>query len=90
MGLQDILKSPLFNTSFSFILGIGLIAILRPLCKGNACNIFKAPPVKEWDGIVYRIGEECYEYSTKSVKCPGSGEIEAFKDDFNRRESVIQ
>lgn len=89
MGLQDILKSPQFNIAFSFILGIGIVAIARPLCKGEACTLFKAPPVKEWDGAVYRIGGDCYEYTTKTIQCPGSGEIEAFKDNFNRRPSII-
>lgn len=95
--IQRILKNPLFNIAFSFLLGVGLVAIFRPMCKDSTgqpteCKIDKAPPVKDWDGAVYRIGSKCYEFKTQTIECPKDKTqyIEAFKSDFQKRESPIQ
>ena len=94
--LTDLLKSQMFNIMFSFAVGIGIIAILRPVCKGEACNQMKAPPIKEWDGYVYRMGSKCYEYKSDVIECPSNGgSIESFRSfsefqgDFERRQSRL-
>ena len=91
--LTDILKSQMFNVIFSFALGLGVIAILRPICKGDQCNQIKAPPIKDWDGFVYRMGAKCYEYTSKIVECPvekGSKDlIESFEGEFEKRRSRL-
>jgi hypothetical protein len=84
----EIMKTENFNIFFSFVLGLGIVAMLRPICKGNACAINKAPPVKDWDGAVYRLGADCYEYKAVPVQCPpeGSQDIyESFKSMNNAR-----
>jgi len=87
--LTDLLKSRMFNIIFSFAVGIGIIAILRPICKGDKCNITKAPPLTDWDGFVYRMGSKCYEYKSNIVECPNDGFIESFTDKFQQRRSLI-
>jgi hypothetical protein len=79
----------MFNIIFSFAVGIGIIAILRPVCKGDTCNIIKAPPLTEWDGFIYRMGAKCYEYKSEIVECPKEGFIEGFEGAFAKRSSVI-
>ena len=79
MTLLSILRDERFHPAFSFLLGLGIICIIRPMCKGDDCNIKKAPTEKDFDQYVYRIGgDECYEFKTKPVSCPPSGAIEAF------------
>lgn len=90
MNLKEMLNRPGFNIMFSLLLGIGMVTIIRPLCKGAECLINRSPPVKDWDGKVFRIGSECYEFNTVTVKCPGKDEIESFRDNFNRRTSIIR
>ena len=68
--IQKLLNTDMFSIVFSALLGIGLIAILHVPCKGEHCTVKKAPPVKEWDGAVYRIGADCYEYKASTIKCP--------------------
>jgi hypothetical protein len=81
MGLLEILHDGRFNTFFSFVIGIGLICILRPMCSGSDCNINKAPAEKDFDKYVYRMGNSsCYEFKTEIMKCPSSGAVEAFKE----------
>ena len=93
MKINSILHDEKFNYFFSLILGVGLICILRPMCSGKECQVSKPPLEKDFDKYVYRLGEKCYEFKTKIVKCPESGAIEAFKscssDAFQRRVSPI-
>lgn len=77
--IERVLKNPRFNTIFSIVLGMALVFIAFPLCKGKECKaIEKAPSVKEMTGKVYRHGEKCYKYTSKTVKCPKQGVIESF------------
>ena len=77
--LSDFLKSKMFNVIFSFAIGVGLVAILRPVCTGDSCKITKAPTPSEWDGFVYRMGSKCYEYKSAIEECPkDSSAIESF------------
>jgi hypothetical protein len=87
--LTDLLKSQMFNVIFSFAIGIGVIAILRPICKGDHCNQIKAPPIKDWDGFVYRMGAKCYEYKSTITECPSDGFIESFQGQFEQRKSRL-
>lgn len=102
MGLPEILKDTRFNTFFSFVLGIGIICILRPMCSGPDCNINKPPAEKDFDKYVYRMGSNsCYEFKTEIMKCPPSGAVEAFeqnssntdtdsfRDQFARRSTIV-
>ena len=81
MGILQVLQDAKFNVFFSFILGIGLICILRPQCLGSECNINKAPVEKDFDKYVYRMGgDSCYEFKTEIINCPASGAVEAFQE----------
>ena len=82
MSVLDFLQDKKFNAFFSFVVGVGIICIFRPMCSGSDCNVMKAPAEKDFDQYVYRMGTgECYEFKTEIVKCPASGAIEAFLDD---------
>ena len=90
------MKKPMFNIGFSLLLGIGIIAIFRPLCKdGNGketeCSVNKAPPVADWNNAVYHLGSKCYEYKTATIDCPKDKKdyIEAFNSDFQQRNSHL-
>jgi len=77
--IWDFLKSKKFNFIFSFILGLGIAAILRPACKGDACITLKAPPIHEINKSTYQLGSKCYQFRTDTVNCPPNGVIEAFQ-----------
>ena len=103
MGIPDLLNDKRFNIFFSFILGIGIICMFRPMCNGSECNVNRAPSDKDFDKYVYRMGGgTCYEFKSDIVECPSSGTIEAFRecsiqasnepfrDIFSRRSSPIK
>jgi hypothetical protein len=77
--IWDLLKSKRFNLIFSFLLGLGLAAILRPACKGDQCLVAKAPPVHEVEKTTYQLGSKCFQFSVENRECKGSSKvIEAF------------
>lgn len=76
--IWDFLKSKEFNFFFSVLIGLGLAAILRPVCKGDQCVVSKAPSLKEIKDSTYQMGSKCYQFTAKTVDCPSQGVIEAF------------
>jgi hypothetical protein len=103
MGVLNFLKDERFSLFFSFVLGIGIVCVLRPICSGDECNVTKAPSDKDFDKYVYRMGGgKCYEFKSEIVECPASGAIEAFRectttsngepfrDQFSRRNTPIK
>jgi hypothetical protein len=77
--IWDFMKTKEFNTVFSFLVGLGLAAILRPACKGDQCVTLKAPPLKDMKDATYQVGNKCYQFSVENVDCPSKGVIEAFQ-----------
>jgi hypothetical protein len=74
----EFLKSDTFNTIGSLILGIGVIAVLKPICKGDDCIIQKAPSVDEVTKSTYQMSNKCYQFKTTPITCPDRGVIEPF------------
>jgi hypothetical protein len=72
-------ETPQFHFFFSFIIGVALMSLFRPLCKGSECQIIKAPPPNEVEKKTYKIGSKCYKFKTYSIDCPKQGIIEAFQ-----------
>jgi hypothetical protein len=68
--LEAIVKVPHLMTLISFILGFGIIAIFRPVCKGPDCVVLRGPPVSDIRGSVYQFGTKCVEFLPKAVECP--------------------
>lgn len=77
--IWDLLKSKKFNFVFSFLIGLGLAAILRPACKGDQCLLMKAPPVHEVESTTYQLGSKCFQFNVESTDCATKGNlVEAF------------
>ena len=77
--MYEVLKTEKFANFFSFMIGISIVAILIPVCKGEECFVKKAPSVSEMKENTYRVGQKCYQFKPESTGCPASGVIEAFK-----------
>ena len=65
-----IMEVPGLATVISVMLGFGLAAIFRPLCKGPECVILRGPPVNDIRGAVYQFGSKCIEFDAKPIACP--------------------
>jgi len=66
LGLLDTKWGAFF---FSFILGLGLAALFRKVCKEGNCIIVKGPPREEVENKIFKKTSKCYRYKSKDVDC---------------------
>lgn len=52
---------------FSFLLGIFIVIIWKPVCKNDDCIKHELPDVNEINNSTYQIGNKCYQFRTNSV-----------------------
>lgn len=76
----DALKNPIFGTLVSFMLGLALVVIIAPICRGKECMIVRAPPIHEVRDSIYHIASKCYKFETVQMDCPAQGVVEAFEN----------
>lgn len=88
--LLKMLNDNKFNVFFSFMLGLGIVCIFRPMCAGKECQLEKPPISKEFDKYVYRMGSKCIEFKPEIMECPVSGAIEAFREKINNTHNSIK
>lgn len=69
MHLSKFLHTSSGRMLMSIILGFGLASLFRTVCKEKNCIIFKAPPLDEIDGKIYKYQDKCYKYTSVSTKC---------------------
>jgi hypothetical protein len=72
---MNVMEAPGVATLISFMLGVGIAAMFRPVCKGPDCLVLRGPPVQEIRGAVYQFGSRCVEFRTKPIECPKSGAV---------------
>jgi len=65
-----IMERPIVATAISALIGFGIAAMFRPLCKGPDCVILRGPPVSDMRNAVFQFGSKCVEFKTKTVECP--------------------
>ena len=67
------MENPALAAILSFLIGFGLAAMFRPMCKGPDCLVIHGPPVKDVVDKVYQMGEKCVEFTTEVTDCPTDG-----------------
>ncbi len=65
-----VMTIPGVATLISFMIGLGVAAMFRPMCKGPDCLIVRGPPVQEIRDAVYQFGTKCVEFKPKPMECP--------------------
>jgi hypothetical protein len=75
----EFLQTESFNIIFSFVLGLGCIALLKPVCTDAKCSIQKAPSYEEVKATTYQLGKDCFQFHAEPIACPLKGVIEPFE-----------
>ena len=78
--IVDALKSPIFKALVSFMLGLAIVFVVTPMCRGKDCMIVKAPPIHEVRDSIYHIATKCYKFETVQMECPAQGVVESFEN----------
>lgn len=80
MNIKRLLNTEMGKVLLSMILGLGLATLFRQVCHDKNCITFNGPVISELDGKIYKFGEDCYEYKTKSAKCDEMKKVVDIKD----------
>ena len=75
-SLEKWLEHDSIAVLLSCIVGFGIAALFRPMCKGGDCVVLRGPPVNEMRDVVYQIGGKCHEFKPKAVACPTDPKVE--------------
>ena len=67
--MLEFLKSKQFHVAFAFVVGLFLVLILRPTCKGDDCIEHKNPSVQEITSSTYQMGSKCFQFKNSPVEC---------------------
>jgi len=70
MKLESWLANEKIGILLSCVIGFGIAALFRPMCKEGDCVVLRGPPVNEMRDVVYQIGGKCHEFKPKAVTCP--------------------
>lgn len=77
--MLKLIQSDSFDNVFSFVLALGCMALLKPICKGAECEVRKPPSMDEVKTSTYQMGSKCYKFEAQHVDCPETGVIEPFQ-----------
>jgi hypothetical protein len=64
----DFLKTKKFHLLFSFLLGIFVVIVWRPLCNDDSCVKHIIPDMKEINSTTYQIGSKCYQFRSSTLE----------------------
>ncbi len=67
--ITEVMNNPTGRILVSLILGFGLAAIFRQVCKGDNCVIVKAPDTNDLKKYYYKIDDDCFKYTPVATKC---------------------
>lgn len=67
--LNKILDSEVGAIIISIVLGFGLAAVFKQVCKGSDCLVIKGPNMDDVNKYYYKIDEDCFKYKPIVTKC---------------------
>ena len=70
-----LIQMPGIAVIISFVLGVGIAAMFRPICKGPECVLIRGPPIQDIRDAVYQFGSKCVEFKPRAIECPASGTV---------------
>jgi len=73
MNYWQYMENPWLAGFLSFLIGFGIAAMFRPMCRGSDFIVLHGPPVRDVVNKVYQMGEKCVEFTTEVLPCPTDG-----------------
>jgi len=67
--MLQLLKSEVGRKIISFVIGLGLAALFRKVCKDGNCVIVRGPPLEEVENKVFKMDSKCYRYKAEATTC---------------------
>jgi len=76
---MDKVKSRQGGVIVSIILGFGLAALFRSVCKDKNCYIYYSAQQSDIEDKVVKEGDKCYSYSIESKQCDSGNRVVQFE-----------
>jgi hypothetical protein len=67
--MLHLLKSESGRKVISFIIGLGLAALFRKVCKDGNCVIVQGPPLEDVENKIFKMDSKCYRYKAEATTC---------------------
>jgi hypothetical protein len=67
--IKDLLETKMGQIIISVILGLGLAAVFRQVCKGPNCVVVNSPNIQELEKYTYKLNEDCFKYTPYPTAC---------------------
>jgi hypothetical protein len=67
--MLQLLKSDTGRKLISFVIGLGLAALFRKVCKDGNCVIIQGPPLEEVENKIFKMDSKCYRYKAEATTC---------------------
>ena len=69
MDIRALLQSRMGVIIISIMLGLGVAALFRSVCKDGKCIVVNGPPLDEINNYYYKIDNNCYKYTPVASEC---------------------
>jgi hypothetical protein len=69
MDILKVLDNRVGVVFISIMLGLGIAALFRTVCKDGKCIVVSGPPLEETKQFYYKINENCYKYTPVASEC---------------------
>jgi hypothetical protein len=70
MDIKKVFDSRCGVVFISIILGVGIAALFRTVCKDGKCIVVTGPPMDETKNFYYKIDQNCFKYTPVASECP--------------------
>lgn len=67
--LESAMKDTVTSSVISIVLGLGLAALFRRVCREGSCVVIKAPRAEDVAKYYYKVDSDCYKYKPYVVDC---------------------
>jgi hypothetical protein len=75
VNFESILANPMGSLIISVILGLGIAAMFRKVCKDRNCIVYRGAKTKEIEGNIYEFDSKCYEFKKTNSRCKGKNNL---------------
>lgn len=69
MNISKVFDNRVGVVFISILLGLGVAALFRTVCKDGKCIVITGPPVEETKNFYYKIDDKCFKYTPVASEC---------------------
>lgn len=68
-SVNKVMDTEFGSITISVILGLGLAALFRTVCKDGKCIVIQGPKNEDVQGQYFKINDDCFKYTPVQTAC---------------------